>query len=137
MDLPLSIKELTGFALPVKYMELLTDYPAALKKLARADDESETEGYVNTFELMSNLADVLDINKEVRYGAVMDPDGNDFDWPSQVLVIGENGEGDYYGIDLSDEIHGVVFFNHQTVEFEEITDTLSEYVELLQESFAA
>jgi len=28
-----------------------------------------------------------------------------------------------------------VFFNHQTVEFEGITDTLTEYVDLLQESF--
>ena len=137
MNLPLSIKELTGFALPVRYMELLGDYPTALQKLARADDESETQGYVNTFELLSSLEDVLDINKEVRYASVADPDGNEFHWPSQVLVIGENGEGDYYGIDLSDEIQGVVFFNHQTVEFAEISSTLTEYVELLQESFAA
>ena len=32
---------------------------------------------------------------------------------------------------------GVLFFDHQRVEFEEITGSLDEYVELLQESFAA
>lgn len=135
MDLQQHIEELIGFTLPANYLELLAAYPAALKNRARASDESETQGYVNTFELMSDLADVLEINLEVRYCSVMDPDGHDFHWPDQVLVIGENGDGDYYGIDLLDENSGVVFFNHQTVEFVGITDTLTEYVDLLQESF--
>ena len=137
MDLQLHIEELTGFTLPAEYVELLAEYPAALMKRERADDGSEAEGYVNTVELLSDLEDVADINHEVRFGTVMDPDGNEFLWPDQLLVIGENGEGDYYGIDLTQQYQGVLFFDHQEVGFEEITDTLDEFVELLQESFPA
>ncbi|MEO2031672.1 MAG: SMI1/KNR4 family protein [Planctomycetaceae bacterium] len=137
MDLQLHIEELIGFAFPEEYLQLLSKYPAALMKRERAGENSECEGFINTVELMSDLADVSDINHEVRLSSILDPDGNEFLWPDQVLVIGENGEGDYYGIDLTQEYQGVLLFDHQEVEFEEITDTLDEYVELLQQSFPA
>lgn len=131
------IRDLTGFDLRDDYTELLHRYPAELLHATRADDGSDAEGLVSTVELMSDLTDVLDVNEEVRQGSVPDPQGEEFYWPNQVLVIGENGEGDYYGIDLANEYPGVLFFDHQTVEFEELTDSLSEYVEMLRESFPA
>jgi hypothetical protein len=131
------IRELTGFEIREDYVRLIGEFPGQLLNIPRADDGSGDEGQVDTVELMSDLADVLDINQEVRSGSVEHPDGHQFYWPDQVLVIGENAEGDYYAIDLADEYPGVLFFDHQLVEFEEITDSLNEYVELLQESFPA
>lgn len=131
------IRELTGFDLRSDYTQVINQYPQELLTVVRADDGTDSEGLVSTVELMCDLADVLDINQEVRFGSVPDPQGEEFHWPDQVLVIGENGEGDYYGIDLAEEYQGVLFFDHQTVEFEEITESLSEYVEMLREAFPA
>jgi len=131
------LQELTGFELRADYLQLLADFPPLLRNILRADDGSEREGCVDTVELMSDPNDVLDVNQEVRCGSIDHPDGHEFHWPDQVLAIGENGEGDYYGIDLADEYHGVLFFDHQLVEFEEITESLQDYVELLMESFPA
>ena len=131
------LEQLVGFDLRADYVALMQSYPERLRDVARTDDGSDTEGFVHTVELMSDLEDVLDVNQEVRSGPVMDPEGNDFFWPDQLLAIGENGEGDYYSIDLANEYKGVIFFDHQTMEFEEITDSLDEYVELLLESFGA
>ena len=132
-----AIQELTGFPLRDDYKQLLENFPSQLINITRADDGSEREGLVSSVELMSDSADVLDVNHEVRSGSVMHPDGDDFQWPDQVLVIGENGEGDYYCIDLTGKYPGVLFFDHQLVEYEEITESLDEYVELLLESFPA
>lgn len=131
------LSHLTGFELRSDYVQLIDRYPPQLRNVARADDGSDAEGQVSTVELMCDLADVVDINEEVRFESVPDPQGEEFHWPDQVLVIGENGEGDYYGIDLAGEYPGVLFFDHQAVEFEEITESLKEYVELLRESFSA
>jgi len=131
------LQTLTGFDIRSDYAQLVSSFPSQLMNIQRAGDGSEDEGQVNTVELMSDLIDVLDINQEVRFGPVPHPDGHDFYWPDQVLAIGENGEGDYYAIDLASEYLGVLFYDHQLVEFEEITESLDEYVELLQESFAA
>ncbi len=129
------LRDLTGFDIRDDYTALLEEYPARLLNIPRADDGSAEEGQVSSVELLCDPVDVLDINQEVRSSSVLDPEGHEFHWPDQVLVIGENGDGDYYGIDLGGEHPGVLFFDHQTVEFEEITDSLSEYVQLLQESF--
>jgi len=131
------LQTLTGFDIRPDYVELVSNFPSQLMNIQRADDGSEAEGRVNTVELLSDPTDVLDINQEVRSSSIPHPDGHEFFWPDQVLAIGENGEGDYYAIDLAGEYPGVLFFDHQLVEFEEITDSLDEYVELLQESFAA
>ena len=130
------LQSLTGLPVPADYLQLLASYPAALQNLPRAEDGSEKQGHVSCVELMCDQADVLDVNREVRSGPVMDPSGAEFEWPAQVLVIGENGGGDYYAIDVSAEHPGVLFFNHQAVEFQEITDSIVEYVELLISTFA-
>ena len=132
-----AIQELTGFEIRDDYAQLINDFPSQLMNIQRADNGFDGEGQVNNVELMNRMTDVLDLNQEVRSDSVEHPDGHEFFWPNQVLAIGENGEGDYYAIDLAGEYMGVLFFDHQLVEFEEITKSLNEYVELLQESFAA
>ena len=131
------LEELTGCLIPEYYRRLLADYPADLRNLTRAEDGSDSEGTVESVELIRDWADVLDINREVRSCSVEDPDGVEFCWPDSVLVIGENGEGDFYGLDLTGEYAGVLLFEHQAVQFEEITDSLDEFVQLIRECFAA
>ena len=129
------LQQLTGFPVPDHYSRLLSEYPESLRNLQRAEDGSEAEGQVDSVELMSDPNDVIAVNREVRSSIVDDPDGEEFRWPDSILVIGENGEGDFFGLDLTGEYPGVLLYEHQAVEFQEITDSLEEFIELLRESF--
>lgn len=129
------LEQLCEAPLPVEYMNLLKSYPSILVTACRADSGDGSEGFVSEVELLSSLADVLEINREVRAVSILDPEGQEFRWPDQLLVIGETGDGDYYCVDLDGEHAGVLQFRHHAVEFEVIADSLEEYVEMLTESF--
>jgi hypothetical protein len=129
------LEQLCEARLPVEYMHLLKSYPSILATACRADSGDGSEGFVSEVELLSSPADVLEINREVRAVSILDPEGQEFRWPDQLLVIGETGDGDYYCVDLDGEHAGVLQFRHHAVEFEVIADSLEEYVEMLTESF--
>ncbi len=114
---------------------VLTDYPAALRGAVRADDGSDSEGLVSEAELLADPAEVLRINREVRLDSILDPEGREFRWPAQFLVIGETGDGDYYCVDTAGEHEGVLQFRHHAVEFEPVADSMDEFIELLVECF--
>jgi hypothetical protein len=124
-----------GGPMPDSYLRLIADYPETLRSARRAEDGSSAEGFVSDVELLSDLADVLLLNEEARCGSILDPDGQIFSWPDQLLIIGENGTGDYFGIDISGEHAGVLQYLHQPVEFEQISESLDEYIEMLLETF--
>ena len=137
-DTPLNqLEDLTGFPLPSEYVSLLNDYPNVLAGASRSIDDSEFAGTVAEFELIANPNLILSLNLEVRSDSVLDPAGQDFFWPNQLVVIGETGEGDYYCIDASEEHAGVFLFDHQAVEFEVMAESLQEFVDALIESFTA
>lgn len=71
----------------------------------------------------------------MRLAPILDPEGREFRWPDQLLVIGETGDGDYYCVDSDGEHEGVLQFRHFAVEFETIADSLEDFVELLIECF--
>jgi hypothetical protein len=129
------LEQLCEATLPVEYIGLLNAYPSNLLSAIRAEDGSDSEGTVSDVELLADPIQVVAINREVRQGTVHDPDGNEFRWPDQLLVIGETGDGDYYCMDCDGEHSGVLQFRHHSVEFEFIADSLQEFVELLLESF--
>ena len=129
------LEELCGAGLPDDYLSLLNNYPPALRTAVRAEDDSGTEGTVAEVELMSELLDLVEINREVRLGPVLDPEGEEFRWPVQLLVIGETGDGDYYCVDTDGEHQGVLQFRHQSVEFESVADSLDEFVGMLLDSY--
>ena len=52
------------------------------------------------------------------------------------MVIGETGSGDYYCIDVDRQEEGVIQFDHQSVSFDVIADSLSEFIEILVETFS-
>jgi hypothetical protein len=130
------LEKLCEATLPADYVALLNAYPPHLLSAERAEDGHDSEGTVSEVELLADPMQVVAINQEVRMGTVHDPDGNEFRWPDQLLVIGETGDGDYYCVDCDGEHPGVLQFRHHPVEFEFITDSLQEFVELLLESFA-
>ena len=57
------------------------------------------------------------------------------DRPETYLVIGETGDGDYYCLDTSGEQPGVLQFLNQPAEFECVTESLEEFVEMLVLAF--
>jgi hypothetical protein len=129
------LERLCDAPLPAEYLALLDSYPDALRSVARADDGSDSEGLVADVELLARLPDIVEINREVRLGSILDPEGREFRWPDQLLVIGETGDGDYYCVDTDGENTGVLQFRHHAVEFEVIADSLNEFVEMLVEAF--
>ncbi len=131
------LEELCGAGLPDDYLRLLNSYPAALRQAARAEDDSFSEGTVAEVDLMAELSDLVEINHEVRLGPVLDPKGQEFRWPEQLLVIGETGDGDYYCVDTDGEHQGVLQFRHQSVEFESVADSLDEFVGMLLDRYVA
>jgi hypothetical protein len=135
---PVLLRELESIcdaSLPDAYLSLMSSFPESLKRCERAGQGDVSAGYVSQVELLSDPADVIEINREVRYQTIPDPDGNEFRWPDQLLVIGETGEGDYYCIDVDGEHAGVLQFRHQEVDFEFLTDSIDEFVEMLVEAF--
>lgn len=129
------LKSLCGASVPDFYLRFLAAYPAALKSATRALDESDSEGMVSDVELLADLSSVLELNLESRADSVPEPDGFEFFWPEQFLVIGETGGGDYYCIDVEGEVDGVMQYDHQNVGFEVVADSLDEFVEMLVETF--
>ena len=129
------LEELCAARLPEGYLTLLSSYPPALRKMVRADDESRDSGTVAEVELLAELPDLIEINREVRFCTVLDPEGREFRWPDQLLVIGETGDGDYYCVDTDGEHQGVLQFRHQSVEFENVADSLDEFVGMLLDSY--
>lgn len=118
--------------LPTPLRELLLDYPAALSALTRAD-----ESWVHEHELVADAALLTELNHEVRLEPIVDTQGNRFDWPEQLFVIGENGAGDYYCVDIEESEPVVIHFDQLSVEFYEIEDSLDEYVAMLMEVYGS
>ena len=129
------LETLCQVPLPSECRAIYTDYPELLRKAVRADDGSETEGFVSEAELLADPAEVLKINREVREHSILDPEGQEFLWPVPFLVIGETGDGDYYCVDASGEHQGVLQFRHHTVDFDVVAESMEEFHELLVECF--
>lgn len=129
------LEQLTGQSLPQDYLHLLRNYPSALTVARRCIDNTDSEGMVADVELISDVHSLVIINREARLDSVPDPEGMEIFWPEQFLVIGETGSGDYYCIDVLAEITGVMQYNHQSVSFDVIADSLEEFVDMLMETF--
>ncbi len=129
------LEQLCEAPLPAEYLQRLQSYPTALQSANRADDGSDAEGTAADVEFLISHLEILNINLEVRCGSILDPEGQEFRWPDQLLVIGETGDGDYYCVDTDGEHEGVLQFRHYAVEFEVIADSLDDFVEMLMQAF--
>ncbi len=129
------LHQLCEGTLPQIWLDLLADYPAELTTAVRCDSTEDLPGTVAEVELLKSPQSLLEINLEARSGLLFTPENQAFHWPAALLVIGESGDGDYFCIDLRDEVPGVVQFVSQTASFEQLTDTFEEYVEMLRLAF--
>lgn len=130
------LTEICGFTIPEDYVRLLGNFPEQLRKTPRTPDKSIEDGFVAEVELLADVAEVVEINIEARNGGVIDPDGEEFLWPEQLLVIGETGTGDYYCLDVSGEHTGVLQYLHQAIEFEIVAESLEDFVDMLLEAYS-
>ncbi len=122
-------------SVPDDYLKLLSHYPPTLLNARRAIDDSNDEGMVSQVELQIDLEAVLELNLEAREDSVPDPDGAERLWPDQFLIVGETGGGDYYCIDVLHEVPGVMQYDHQAVEYQQVAESLAEFVEILEDTF--
>ena len=120
-----------GVTLCAMWLDLLVDYPAELSQLVRPDGERVADA-----DFCSDIDHLLLMNREVRAAPIVDGDGATFDWPKHLLVIGENGAGDYYCIDTQDDDPTVLFFDHQLCEVGDMGEGLIGFLELLIDQFA-
>ena len=124
-----------GRSLPADYIDLLANYPQELTTAVRAIDESDSLGTVADAELLQSLECVIALNLEVRGQPLVTPDGTEQLWPDQFAVIGENGSGNYFCIDVNRDIEGIIEYDHQSVEFSECAESLQDFVDMLLETF--
>lgn len=129
------LEQIVQHPLPEYYLQMLKNYPAVLKQARRCIDDTEAEGTVADVELIADFQSLLEINQEPRLGSVPAPDGMEEFWPDQMLVIGETGGGDYYCIDVFDEVQGVIQYDHQSVGFYVMADSLDEFVQMLIDTY--
>lgn len=134
-DILNQLGDLLGRRPPQAYLDLLADYPQQLRHACRAIDDTDAEGVVADAELLISPECILALNNEARCDGLLDPEGVEYQWPDSFLVIGETGSGDYYCIDVEAASTEVIQYNHQAVEWEIVADSLSEFVEILTETF--
>ncbi len=134
-DAVADLSNLVDGPLPDEWLTLLSHYPPQLRDCRRGDGETDA-GLVSQVELLADIEAVVELNREARATTVLDPDGEPFTWPRSLLVIGETGGGDYFCLDAEREFDGVLQYEHQPVQFFQITDSLQEFVDMLQQSFA-
>ena len=129
------LEALCGGPLPAAWIRLMKHYPEVLRTALRSDDGDLADGTVSRVELQVSWKDVVALNHEVRKSLILDPNNEEFHWPQQLLVIGETDEGDYFCLDTTSEHAGVLQFKHLEVEYDELTESLDEFVEMLIESY--
>ncbi|MEZ6133002.1 MAG: SMI1/KNR4 family protein [Planctomycetaceae bacterium] len=130
------LEKLIGHPLPADYLQLLRNYPDALRAARRCIDNTDAEGTVADVDLIADPQSLLEINLEPRQDSVPAPDGMEEFWPDQMLVIGETGGGDYYCLDVFEEVAGVIQYDHQSVGFYVIADSLDEFVQMLMDTYS-
>jgi hypothetical protein len=129
------LEEIIGQSVPSDYRALILDYPQHLTTAVRAMDNSDSEGFVCDVEFPQDLEVVIALNEEARLDYLITPEGGECEWPQEFLIIGETGEGDYYCVDVSGEIEGVLQYDHQAVKWEIVAVSVRDFVDFLSEVF--
>jgi len=94
------IQTKTGVTLPEYYVEFVTQYPKEL---------SETEA--PDYGLLDDPSEIIEQNIDVRMNGYFGEK-----WPERYFIIGQNGCGDYYVIDLQSQNFSIGFSDHEAME---------------------
>lgn len=131
------IERVLEVSLPGYYYSIQLEYPSELLKLAdliKDDDNSDPETPCD-LELLNDLEIIIDMNKFVRepghrYSKSGDP------WPANYFLVGIDGCGNYYAIDLLKGDESPVFFwDHDTIEWDEAAPNIRDFIPLLIEQY--
>jgi hypothetical protein len=110
------IEEALEIRVPPDYRELMLAYPAVLVELGIAD-----------FELLCEPEQVIAENRSIRVSRRFDTT-----WPDAYFLIGEDGCGDFYCLDLSRLNSPVILFDHECqAQFVELADSLEAWLPLM------
>ena len=101
-----------GVSLPEEYRSLLQNYPEELRG-------TTVEGY----ELVSTVETLLSENLSVRQGPVFG-----LDWPRNHFVVGSDGSGNLYTLNLNETPVGVYEFDHEDQSFRRLAESLPDWL---------
>lgn len=110
-----TIESALGIRLPQQYADFMLNYPEELDN----DNFGAPE-----FELLNNPERLIEENADAYVDLWGYPLNKDF------FIIGNNGCGDYFLINLLNEV-SVFHFSHEEQRFYKIADSLTEYVALI------
>jgi hypothetical protein len=114
---PQGLERELGVQLPAQYMALLAGYPEEL--LDGAAD----------FELLANVDRIVELNREMRR---LWPESDYDPIPETYLIIGEDGRGNLFAIDLSRGDDSPVFeFEHEENSWHSRAESLDSYTRQL------
>ena len=106
------IQDETGIECPEFYVQVITNYPSKLENTDAPD-----------FGLLDDPEVIIYENNDVRtqgcFGAA---------WPSHYFIIGQNGCGDYYVVDLDKKEFSVYFACHESLSFTLFASNLQEFI---------
>ncbi|MCQ3827847.1 SMI1/KNR4 family protein [Microbulbifer elongatus] len=113
------IEEKTGINLPECYKQVVLNYPGELLG-------TEAEDY----ELLNDPEVIIEENNEVRNNGYFGES-----WPAHYFIIGQNGCGDYYVVNLENREFSVGFACHEEMACHPYAASLSEFIsKYLQET---
>ena len=119
------LETLSGSPIPKEYEILVKHYPTELKSLKASAGMKPFD-----CELFGNANRILKVNAFVRSDGfdIFDDDGEPTTWPSRFLVIGEDGSGDYFAINLKRKKLAVFRWNHDSGQFENEASSMKKYI---------
>ena len=108
-----SIEAALRISLPKHYVELVTNYPQELLGTEAED-----------FALINNAKQLISENHSVRTGPFYGSR-----WPSNLLLIGTNGCGDFYVTTLEAKGFSTGFFDHEQPAFLPHSNSRQEFIQ--------
>ena len=132
-----TIEQALAVSLPSSYRSIVLNYPQELLKLAelfKEDDDDEPETPAD-LELLNDPKKIISENQHVRRPGIRYTESGD-PWPADYFVVGIDGCGEYYAIDLrlGDE-SPVFYWDHESREWSKDAPNIREFVPQLVKQY--
>src|SRR4051812_29913339 len=99
------VEKVLGVKLPIHYRRFLTEHGAAVAKTKRAG------GFVPFF---TTAKEIINANQELRANPSLQLTNRDTEpWPLKYLIVGTDGGGDEWCVDLKSKREVIWFFDHE------------------------
>jgi hypothetical protein len=124
-----SLEKNLNLALPEYYRQFLMNFPTQLVETRHEFSDGGSEPISNR-EFYNRVDQILYFNKDVRApGTPWNEYGGP--WPKQYLVIGDDGCGNYWTLNLGAKREAVYFYDHETGRFERQFKSVREFADSL------